>query len=135
MFIVSVVSVVLICSLVQFYNRIVILPEWRIPQSELLKSLSVMESTRKVFYSREWSYETYVFHAAKWFVITSGTMAHIIGCVEMPISYYMMGEETKSNNFTVSDDCIFIQTDMRFLMIFSHHRRCNHYLMTQDLSA
>jgi hypothetical protein len=96
-FVLIIVALVLFCTLHQLWDLFVAnkkedmpalirerIPQ--IPQSELLRSLSVFESSKRIFYSKPYEYDVLVFDSFKLFVIWTGTLAHLMVNVEAPLS-------------------------------------------------
>ena len=120
-FVISIVGVVLACTLHQIWNHFILnfedeLPAVliqipKIPQSEFLKSLSLLESSRKIFYSKPSNYDALVFDIVKLVVIWTGTLAHLLVNVEAPLSTATMDKHDILNYFFSSPETQSLMND------------------------
>jgi hypothetical protein len=85
-FIAAILVTVGISTCFDAYNRIV----QRNPQTSasLVHSLSFVTSGEKLIFSKPWSsYEVFAFEAMKFVIIFTGTVSHILTCIENSMSY------------------------------------------------
>ena len=87
------------------------------PQSQLLKSLSLIDSTRRLLYAKPWKFEILVFDGLKLFIVFVGTLAHLLICVESPHGFATIATHKYLNELLAHPGTQFLANDCGLLGI------------------
>ena len=65
-------------------------------EMQLVKSLSIIENTRQLFLNNNRGSRNLSIDLFKFFTVFFGTMGHALCCLEIPISYFVIGMKCPS---------------------------------------